>query len=1359
MRTLISCLTLLLMVAPLSAKAPDADPSGAEPLGIQRYIVSFSALSAVEQAKQAQPKAARISQELSKTLHVSIAKQQLADVQQFARVLKRTVLVHQRASYLSNMVSLDLSVNEAAFLRAEPGVAAVEPDGLRYLHTDAGPLFVGAPAIWNPGVGTGTRGEGVVVGIVDSGINALHPSFSDIAADGFNHSNPRGLRFGLCNGTASVRCNDKLIGIYDFTDEGAKDGADLDGHGTHVSGIAVGNSFTGTINGPTVAFPLAVSGVAPRANVISYKACVKSTTGPTTCPFSATIAALDQAARDGVTVINYSIGGDPRDPWAALNSNAASDIKAMFNAREAGIVIVVSAGNEGPNSGTVQSPANAPWVLGIANLTHDRRFVNSVLPSAGSAIPSALQGVGITAALDNRAVVLGEDFGSGLCGRGEDLAIPPTGLSNPFAANTFSGQIVVCDRGTQARVAKGFNVRAAGAGGMILLNTAVEGESIVADAHFLPTVHLGFAAAAAVKGWVRAGGARASISGQSSVRVASAGNQLNSSSSRGPNTGGTLKPDLSAPGSDILSADLSAGITPLTGTSMAAPHVAGAIALLKAANPSWDVQRLESAVRTSGTLAVVRSAGVLAGSHEAGSGTLNIPNARASALYFPLPNASFRGNSNATAERVNLPSMRSDRCLPACSFTRSVALIGAAGAGSWTARISGPANLGTRITPATFSLQSSAVQNLQIDFDTANPRLAGQLLSAQMILSKAGEVDVQLPISLAVPISASGAVPEEFVLQAPASQGNASIELRDLSAFPAAAVSFSVWSKLSVLSQTVLQDGTPGDLHDDSGRILQLIEVPAGTPALYVTLNGASARDVDLYVGLDADRDGKTTNREIECQSAGPSTSERCVLPNPRAGSYWIIAQNNVGSISGDLLTLEFAALNPGTNPAQRNAYASMAGQLPAAQAFKVLLAWELGESNSNDRYIGQLALRTDASSVAPAATTLVRLERGAGPEVRSVLRAQRPQRYALAANVPLNRIGFDVPSNAGSVTINATSSTAITLDWTLAPDGEPQLEQAQGGAVLSSISQAASNASFSLVSTLSAPILQPGKRYYLTLRSGVAASVSVSASVIETSSAAPLAAELYYNPKRSGHGLFVTRARDDAQIIWYTYDKNNQPTWYWFFPNGLFAANASAISTGPLLRYTWDGTRATAIEVGRATLTRTGVNQISWSYTLMGESGSESMVMLDQSNCLSPGMGIGPAVATDFTGAWYNPAESGWGASVHLREGAEFTGFFLYDSLGEPRWVLASENRAISNVANAARVPIYQHEGFCPSCTFFANTRRAIGDYQLRFDAVSPTILVRGQIDLRAGFLAPLNGRFDRSAPFERLTGVKLCR
>jgi hypothetical protein len=75
--------------------------------------------------------------------------------------------------------------------------------------------------------------------------------------------------------------------------------------------------------------------------------------------------------------------------------------------------------------------------------------------------------------------------------------------------------------------------------------------------------------------------------------------------------------------------------------------------------------------------------------------------------------------------------------------------------------------------------------------------------------------------------------------------------------------------------------------------------------------------------------------------------------------------------------------------------------------------------------------------------------------------------------------------------------------------------------------------------------------------------------------------------------------------------------------------------------------------------------------------------------------------------------------------------------------------------------VVIYQHESFCPTCspTFFPNTRRQIGSYQLRFAQANSTNIVRGQIDLRAGLVSPLSGRFDRQAPFEQLTGSKICR
>jgi hypothetical protein len=156
----------------------------------------------------------------------------------------------------------------------------------------------------------------------------------------------------------------------------------------------------------------------------------------------------------------------------------------------------------------------------------------------------------------------------------------------------------------------------------------------------------------------------------------------------------------------------------------------------------------------------------------------------------------------------------------------------------------------------------------------------------------------------------------------------------------------------------------------------------------------------------------------------------------------------------------------------------------------------------------------------------------------------------------------------------------------------------------------------------------------------------------------------------------------------------------------------------------------------------------------VMGESGSEPMVLLDQSSCLSSA-----TPPSDYSGAWYNAAESGWGASVHLRDAVEFIGFFVYDESGVPRWVLASESTALSATANARSVPLYQHQGFCPTCAFVPNTRREMGRYQFTLQSAQAGQVARGTVDLQIGFLAPLQGRFDRQVSFERLTGAKTCR
>jgi subtilisin family serine protease len=132
--------------------------------------------------------------------------------------------------HLLNGFAIAMTASEAAAMAAMPGVISVTPSRSYQLHLDAGPGLIGAPSVWNGSNGIAARGEGVVIGIIDSGINWQHPFFGESSADGFVFSNPHDSQLGLCS-NPEVQCNNKLIGVYDFTTEGEQIGRDLNGHG------------------------------------------------------------------------------------------------------------------------------------------------------------------------------------------------------------------------------------------------------------------------------------------------------------------------------------------------------------------------------------------------------------------------------------------------------------------------------------------------------------------------------------------------------------------------------------------------------------------------------------------------------------------------------------------------------------------------------------------------------------------------------------------------------------------------------------------------------------------------------------------------------------------------------------------------------------------------------------------------------------------------------------------------------------------------------------------------------------------------------------------------------------------------
>ncbi|HWH05682.1 MAG TPA: S8 family serine peptidase, partial [Gaiellaceae bacterium] len=394
--------------------------------------------------------------------------QQTAVRQSIATKLLRAPAVDFTYRYAYNGFALLLTPSEADVVRSLPGVAKVQKDFRREILTDAGPRFIGAPTVWSgssTGGLPGTRGEGVIVGVIDTGINHDHPSFADKGGDGYDHTNPRGTFYGLCDPLTGLPfCNDKLIGVWDFTGTTPEDD---NAHGSHTASTAAGNVVNAVLTAPTLTLEREISGVAPHANLITYKACIAAG-----CLGASLVAAIDQATADAVDVINYSIGGGPTDPWND------SDSEGFLGARDAGIFVATSAGNSGPGPETVGSPANAPWVLSVGASTHDRALKNALTNMSGgkTAAPADLQGASFTSGYGPARIVHAADYGDELCGA-------------PFLPGTFNGEIVICVRGINPRVEKGRNVKVGGAGGMVLVNSAAEGEGIVGDPHELPAVH------------------------------------------------------------------------------------------------------------------------------------------------------------------------------------------------------------------------------------------------------------------------------------------------------------------------------------------------------------------------------------------------------------------------------------------------------------------------------------------------------------------------------------------------------------------------------------------------------------------------------------------------------------------------------------------------------------------------------------------------------------------------------------------------------------------------------------------------------------------------------------------------------
>lgn len=808
-----------------------------------------------------------------------------------------------------NGVAMRLTQAQAVKLAALAGVEYIERERMETMDTDTGPIHIGATQVWE-GEGTSAinMGEGVIIGVIDSGVNTDHDSFADIGGDGYNHTNPWGAGnyVGDCAADFVELCNDKLIGVrsyasvtdnYDDVDvfgttPPAKNGEDYGGHGSHTASTAGGNILKnvplvsgdsgklesdGIVN-ETFSFEQ-ISGVAPHANIVAYQICSPGNTGDkyTGCPGAAIVAALDDAVADGVDVLNYSISGGG-NPWAS------STELGFLAAQEAGIFAAVSAGNDGPEAYTTSK--NAPWYTVVGASTHGRTLDSFVKFNDESFAFSNGTGPVFTEVV---------------------TATPITSLSvdtanfegcNAFAADSFKDAVAVISRGSCAFSDKVSNATAAGASAVIVYNN-VDGDarSIMSGLEdtTIPSVFISENSGKALLEELAVNSEMAiSIDPAITLTIGQA-DDMADFSSRGPNstTADIMTPSVTAPGVSIYAAyndqDFGNDVTAtspadfafLQGTSMSAPHTSGAGAVLKSAHPTWTPDNIRSALMMTATTDVRKEDGVTpADVFDMGSGSIRVNLATNTGLIMDETFGNYMKANPATGGiplSLNIPSMTNTQCIDTCTWTRTFTATKDA---NWTAStVSTSNNMSLTVSPVSFDIKAGETQTLTVTADVSTSA-ADEWNFGSLELTSAGLPDAHLPILVQV---AENNLPE--ALSVAASRSSGTYTFTNLMSKSLSNIEVGVFDKSSDLVEPTTVFVEDGDL---DFIVLTFDEV---VPNVVFSTSSATAPDIDLRI-LDSEFNNIGS-------SAGPNSNESVTFLNLPADTYYIVADSYTPSAPG----------------------------------------------------------------------------------------------------------------------------------------------------------------------------------------------------------------------------------------------------------------------------------------------------------------------------------------------------------------------------------------------------------------------------------------------------------------------------
>jgi subtilisin family serine protease len=546
-----------------------------------------------------------------------------------------------RLSRLANAIAVNVRARDIPAVAQLPGVIRVERVPLHHLHHASSVSLIQAPQLWAPAPAPGLTGAGMRIGIIDSGVDYLHTGFggSGLPAD-----------YAANNGTNGVGFpNAKVIGGRDFVGDSYNaddpalsvpmpdnDPMDCNGHGSHVAGTAAGfgvnpdgSTFAGPWDEVTDFEGLRIApGVAPEAQIYALR--VFGCSGTTAVLVQAIEWATDPDGdgdfSDRLDVINMSLG-------SPFGSNSVVDSQATNLAGQLGIVIAASAGNSGDffyNSGL---PGAADWAISTASSVDAASRLDGMPINAPASI-----GGQIAASRSRNFPWAGDAVTA-------DVYYPAT---NRGACATFSiaesvaivGKIILVDwtfAGSNDECGspqRSDRVQAAGGvGAIMVLPDPTIGVSLIAGNATLPAVSTNSVTGDIIKQALLADTVNVTLTdafpGASTTVHPGLVDTLSTFSSRGPRADNVLKPDLTAPGQTIWSIASGTGVqgASFSGTSMAAPHVAGAAALLRQLRPDWSVPEIKALLMNTASVPTQTTAGITYSASRQGAGRMALADA------------------------------------------------------------------------------------------------------------------------------------------------------------------------------------------------------------------------------------------------------------------------------------------------------------------------------------------------------------------------------------------------------------------------------------------------------------------------------------------------------------------------------------------------------------------------------------------------------------------------------------------------------------------------------------------------------------------------------------------------------------